>query len=144
MVLDTLAHIDHIPPVHGFTSLTYKSKKLKISGIVRYQGAKTPDKYGVSNISIDKDGNRIIERSGTEDNLEYSYSRFDPNNGKVLFDGTLAWATYNIYTAWTLTKQFTINFAVENITDLHYRPFASGVSAAGRNFIVSLRVNLSK
>ena len=78
------------------------------------------------------------------DNIEYSYWRINPDNGKVVYDGTLAWTTYNLYASWKINKTFTLNFAVENILDLHYRPFASGISAAGRNFITSLRVNLGK
>lgn len=144
VVFDTLAPLDHIPPVHGLTSLSFQTKKLKLSAMVRYQGAKTVDKYGVSDVKLDGDGNPVLSLSGTEDNLEYSYWRINPENGKVVYDGTLAWATYNLYASYNLTKQFTLNFAVENITDLHYRPFASGVSAAGRNFIACLRVNLGK
>ncbi len=143
VVFDTLAPLDHIPPVHGFTSLTFQVKKFKVSGMVRYQAAKTIDQYGVSDVKLDGNGKPVIGRSGTEDNLEYSYWHINPDNGKVVYDGTLAWATYNLYASWNLTKRFTLNGAVENITDLHYRPFASGVSAAGRNFILSLRVNLS-
>ncbi len=144
VVFDTLAPLDHIPPVHGFTSLTFQSGKIKLSGVVRYQRAKTIDRYGVSDVSLDSNGDPVLGRGGTEDNIEYSYWRINPENGKVVFDGTLAWATYNLYASYNLSKLFTVNFAVENITDLHYRPFASGVSAAGRNFIVSFRVNLSK
>jgi hemoglobin/transferrin/lactoferrin receptor protein len=144
VVFDTLAPLDHIPPLHGFTSLTFQSGKIKLSGVVRYQGAKTLDLYGVSDVSLDSNGKPVIGRGGTEDNLEYSYWRINPENGKIVYDGTLAWATYNLYASYNLSKLFTVNFAVENITDLHYRPFASGVSSAGRNFILSFRVNLSK
>ncbi len=143
VVFDTLPPLDHIPPVHGFTRLTFTTKKLKLSGVVRYQGAKTLDRYGVSDVSLDANGKPVIGRGGTEDNLEYSYWRIN-ESGKVVYDGTLAWATYNVYASYNLTKQFTVNLAVENITDLHYRPFSSGVSAAGRNFILSLRVNFGK
>ena len=53
--------------------------------------------------------------------------------------GTLAWTTYNFYSSYKLSESITFNFAVENILDVHYRPFSSGVSAPGRNFIFSLR-----
>lgn len=144
VVFDTLAPLDHIPPVHGFTSLTFKTKKLKLSGVVRYQGEKAIAQYGVSDVTLDTDGNPVTGRGGTEDNLEYSYWHINPDNGKVVYDGTLAWATYNFYGSWALSKRFTVNLAVENILDLHYRPFASGMSAAGRNFIMSFRVSLGK
>ena len=35
-----------------------------------------------------------------------------------------------------------IKFSVQNILDHHYKPFASGISGPGRNFIVSLRASL--
>jgi hemoglobin/transferrin/lactoferrin receptor protein len=144
VVFDTLAPLDHIPPVHGFTSLTFTGQKFKVSAVARYQMAKTPDLYGVSDVKLDGNGNPVLGRSGTEDNLESSYWHINQESGKVVYDGTLAWATYNLYASWSINKTFTLNFAVENILDLHYRPFASGISAAGRNFITSLRVNLGK
>jgi hemoglobin/transferrin/lactoferrin receptor protein len=144
VIFDTLAPLDHIPPVHGLTSLTWQGKKLKLSAVARYQAAKTVDQYGVSDVKLDGDGNPVLGRTGTEDNLEYSYWHINPDNGKVAYDGTLAWTTYNLYTSWNFAKQLTLNFAVENLLDLHYRPFASGISASGRNYIMSLRVNLSK
>jgi len=33
----------------------------------------------------------------------------------------------------------TAQFSVENIFDAHYRQFASGVSAPGRNFLIGIR-----
>ena len=144
VVFDELEPLDHIPPVHGFTGLTFQSGKIKLSGVLRYQFAKTIDQYGVSDVKLDSNGDPVLGRGGTEDNLEYSYWKIDPVTGKQVFDGTLAWTTCNLYASYKLSKLFTVNFAVENITDLHYRPFASGVSAAGRSFIVSVRVNLSK
>jgi hypothetical protein len=41
-----------------------------------------------------------------------------------------------------LGKYVMLQAAVENIADLHYRQFASGISAAGRNFSVTLRADL--
>lgn len=143
IVLDTLAPIDHIPPVHGFTSLAFQTKKIRLAAVVRYQGKKSVEKYGVSDVSLDKDGQPVFGRGGTEDNLEYSYYRID-DSGKAVFDGTLAWTTYNFYASWKLASRYSLHLSMENILDLHYRPFASGVSAAGRNFIVSFRMNMSK
>jgi hypothetical protein len=38
-------------------------------------------------------------------------------------------------------KDLSIGLGVENITDLNYRHFASGISAVGRNYILSCKVN---
>jgi hemoglobin/transferrin/lactoferrin receptor protein len=142
-IFDTLAPLDHIPPMYGKTSLTYQTERLKLSAVARYQGAKTPDLYGVSKVTLDENGKPVLARSGTEDNLEYAYTRKN-EDGQIVNDGTLAWTTYNFYASLKLTKWYSVNVAVENILDLHYRPFSSGVSAAGRNLIVSFRVNLGK
>lgn len=143
VVFDTLAPIDHIPPMHGFTKFGFENKRMKLEFAARYQTKKPVDKYGVSGVSLDSNGKAEVDRGGTEDNIENSYYRID-ENGEAVFDGTLAWTTYNFYSSWKVAKWYTINFAVENILDLHYRPFSSGVSAAGRSFIVSFRVNFAK
>ncbi len=104
----------HIPPIYGQTSIGYndKDKPWEGSFIVRYNGWKD-----IEDFSMD----------GTD-----NYELATP-------DGTPAWYTLNLYGSYKLTDNLTANLAVENILDLHYRPFASGVSAAGRNFIVTLR-----
>ena len=55
------------------------------------------------------------------------------------YAGSLAWLTYNLYGDYQLNDKFSINFGVENILDLHYRTFSSGVSAPGRNIIIGIR-----
>ncbi|MDH3710474.1 MAG: TonB-dependent receptor [Cyclobacteriaceae bacterium] len=54
-------------------------------------------------------------------------------------DGTLAWQTLNFEGSYHFSKGFTLTAGVENIFDQHYRPYSSGISAAGRNFIVALK-----
>ncbi len=52
-----------------------------------------------------------------------------------------AWTTLNFKAAWYISPHFTLNAGVENITNKLYRPFASGISAPGRNFLVTLRAS---
>jgi hemoglobin/transferrin/lactoferrin receptor protein len=52
-----------------------------------------------------------------------------------------AWETYNIRANWQAHRNFNFSFAVENLLDLHYRTFSSGVSAPGRNLIASARIS---
>jgi hemoglobin/transferrin/lactoferrin receptor protein len=66
-----------------------------------------------------------------EDNESYSA---DPKKGY-----TPAWLTVNFRSALQVSKLFSIQFAVENIWDKYYRVFASGLSAPGRNFVLTLR-----
>ena len=68
---------------------------------------------------------------GKEDNEVYSA---DPVNGFMP-----GWVTFNIKTSYHITRNFMVNLGVENLFDTHYRVFASGISSAGRNFMVSAR-----
>jgi hemoglobin/transferrin/lactoferrin receptor protein len=142
-VIDTLVPAAHIPPLYGSTTLTFSGKKFKISGAVRYQGEKLLDEYAVANVFFDDNGDLQVEKGGTEDNPELSYTRLDAEGNREMV-GTLAWTTFNLYTSWQLSQRFTVNLAVENITDLHYRQFSSGLSAPGRNFILSVRARFGK
>jgi outer membrane receptor protein involved in Fe transport len=38
-------------------------------------------------------------------------------------------------------ETLTLQFAVENILDVHYMQFASGISGTGRNFMFSLKAD---
>ncbi len=49
-----------------------------------------------------------------------------------------SWATINFKASYRLNEVFTITSGLENITDVRYRPYSSGIVAPGRNFILSL------
>ena len=100
----------HIPPLYGRLAFSYQGKNQQINFTTRFNGEKPVELYG-----------------GSEDNLE---------NATV--DGTPAWYTLNAYYKRNINDAFSFSFAVENILDVHYRPFASGVSAPVRNFIFTL------
>lgn len=106
----------HIPPIYGFLLLDYHVKeRWKARFSVRYNGSKNIEDFG-----------------GSEDN---------PDLATPI--GSLGWTAYNFYSEYALNPQLSISVAIENILDKHYRPFASGVSAPGRNFIFTLRTNFS-
>lgn len=52
-----------------------------------------------------------------------------------------SWYTLNFKGSYELTKSVNLTLGVENITDQRYRPYSSGISGAGRNFIVAVRTN---
>lgn len=51
------------------------------------------------------------------------------------------WYTLNFKAMYKFTDKLTISAGLENITDQRYRPYSSGISAPGRNFIISLRTD---
>jgi hemoglobin/transferrin/lactoferrin receptor protein len=113
--LDTVIPLDHIAPMFGQTSLTYKAKGFDGEFFIRYNGKKSLADYSPSG----------------EDNLQYA-----------TVNGMPAWFTLNIRLGASLTKNLRLNVACENLTDNRYRAFASGMNAPGRNFIMSLRYKM--
>ena len=52
--------------------------------------------------------------------------------------GTPAWQIINFAYHNTISSSITFSISAENLFDAHYKTFGSGLSASGRNFIVSL------
>lgn len=75
-------------------------------------------------------------------NLEKPIARYSPSpTDNAVFapsSGTPAWYTLNLKGRYNFNEQLRAQFGIENILDLNYRYFASGLSAAGRNIILSL------
>jgi hemoglobin/transferrin/lactoferrin receptor protein len=113
-VKDTDTPLDHIPPIYGFTGIKLETKKIKAEVYSRYNGWKHLSDYSTSG----------------EDNLQQATA-----------DGTPSWYTLNFRTAYQLHKFLNVQVGLENILDKHYRYFASGISAPGRNLFITLRSN---
>lgn len=107
--------LDHIPPVYGRTSFNLNITKFHGEFYVVYNGWKRLDDYSPSG----------------EDNLDQATEY-----------GMPAWYTLNLKLAYQINQHFQVNIGFENITDLNYRVFASGISAPGFNCVVALRGRL--
>jgi hemoglobin/transferrin/lactoferrin receptor protein len=106
--------LDHIPPFFGKTSIAVKVKRFRGEFFSLYNGWKRL-----------KDYNQV-----GEDNL--------PN---ATPEGTPAWYTLNMRLAYHMNKLLQAQAALENLLDRNYRIFASGISAPGRNLILTLRLS---
>jgi len=107
--------LGHIPPIFGRTSLTYRKSKFFVNTYVVYQGWK---------------------------NME-DFSPFgEDNEGEAMAYGFPSWWTANLKTGLQLGDHFNFMLAIENIFDQFYKPFASGISAPGRNVILTARFTL--
>jgi hemoglobin/transferrin/lactoferrin receptor protein len=104
--------LDHIPPVFGKTSLKLELKKFLGEFYVQYNGWKKAEDYS----------------SSGEDNIEYATGY-----------GTPSWYTLNLKASYQINNFLNLQLGIENLLDVHYRTFASGVSAPGRNIILALR-----
>lgn len=105
----------HVAPLFGKVSLAYQSEKIKVEAYTEFN-----DKKDISDFSPS-------ERSKTH--------LYTP-------EGSPSWATLNLKTSYQLSDELQINAGIENIFDKHYRPYSSGISAAGRNVTVAIRANL--
>jgi hemoglobin/transferrin/lactoferrin receptor protein len=50
-----------------------------------------------------------------------------------------SWCTLNLKCSYKINEHFELNLGLENMTDQRYRPYSSGIVAAGANFIASIR-----
>lgn len=107
---DNESPLSHIPPVYGKFNANYGDEHQNVNLSLRFNGAKPLELYG-----------------GSEDNIENATA-----------EGTPRWMTLNLYYKRSFNKTFSASIGVENILDTHYRPFASGVSAPGRNVIIGV------
>ncbi len=112
--------LGHIPPTYGRTSLSYTLPRIQLTADWRFNAWKPIEEYGGS---VDNPDLGAIDRDGNE-------------------VGAPGWQTFGISTQAELGRGLTLNLALENILDQHYRPFASGVSSAGRHVVCALRYKM--
>jgi len=103
----------HIPPLYGRVGMRYQrafahGQRWSIECIWRFNGKKPVEEYAPS----------------SSDNLVYATP-----------EGTPAWSVWDVQMQWQSRRAY-LGFGVQNLRDLHYRPFSSGISAPGRNYFV--------
>ena len=103
----------HIPPLFGKTGLLLEMENWDIELFSHYNGWKRKADFA----------------AGTSDN---------PQEATV--DGSPSWYTINFRASLSLNESITLQFGINNIMDQHYKMFASGISAPGRNIMISGRV----
>ena len=109
----------HAAPIFGTTRLSYNFDNLSLQLYLNYQGERKHEE-----LSVDEQGKDEIYAI---DDIGNTYAP--------------SWYTINFKTMYTINKNFTVNSGIENITDRRYRSYSSGISAPGRNFILSLKAN---
>lgn len=108
----------HVAPYFGATHLTFEKTNIKA------------DLYAVYNM---KKPHEKMAPSEAEKTDMYAPDK----NGNTFSPG---WHTLNFKVSYNISTWGIINAGVENILDLGYRPYSSGIVAPGRNFIISLRL----
>lgn len=103
--------IDHIPPVFAKSELQWTKNNHSLTFYSLYNGWKRAEEYSING----------------SDNLS-----------EATIDGNPSWFTLNLNYFTRLNPTMTVQVALENILDVHYKTYSSGISSPGRNFIISL------
>ena len=104
--------LDHVPPVYGRFSLKHVAAGWNAEFYVLFNGWKRIADYNPNG----------------EDNQIYATP-----------EGMPSWVTCNLRAGASINKKLSFQLLAENLADRNYRYFASGISAAGRNFSLTLR-----
>ncbi len=108
--------VRHVPPVFASMALKYESKRLKSKFSIDYNSEIT---------------NKDLAHS--EQSKPHLYAK--DNKGLPY---SPQWFSINVNNSYQFRDQIILGFSIENILDRAYRPYSSGISAPGRNFILSL------
>ena len=103
--------MDHIPPVYGKSDLKWAKGNHFAQAYVLYNGWKYLEEYS----------------RGGSDNPE-----------EATADGTPSWWTLNLAYSKQINQLLRAQISIENLLDVHYKTYSSGISAPGRSFILSL------
>lgn len=111
--------VRHVSPLFGNTHLTYTRNKFKLDAFIEYNG-----QFNFNELDPSQQNNSHLYA------LDANGNPFSPR-----------WHTLNLAGQYELNTHWTINAALENITDQRYRTYSSGIAAPGRNLILSAKYN---
>lgn len=104
--------LDHIPPLFGKSGIVLNLDKFKSEFNIIYNAWKLKKDYSLSG----------------EDNFQDATP-----------DGMPNWFTLNVKAAYQLNRNLQIQLELNNLLDLNYRTFASGINAPGINSVLTIR-----
>ncbi|MEQ9404669.1 MAG: TonB-dependent receptor [Cyclobacteriaceae bacterium] len=106
----------HTTPIFGKISVIFKKNKFKSDAYIEFNGDRPAADIPSSEI----------------DDKPYLFTQ----------NGSPGWVTLNLKTSYQINQSLKVNAGVENLLDKHYRPYSSGISAPGRNVILTFRANI--
>ncbi len=106
----------HVAPTFGDLHLLWKNARLKADLFLNFNGEISFDDLALS-----------------EQAKAYIYA-IDPNGNPF----SPSWHSLNFRSRYQITNKLHASLNVENISNQRYRPYSSGISAAGRNLILGL------
>ena len=117
---NTGAAVRHVPPAYGAAHLIFSSDLFKIDFYGLYNGQ-------INNSTLAPD----------EKDKPHLYAKDDNGNPY-----SPTWHTFNAKASLNVGEMIEVGVGLENILDKRYRPYSSGITAPGRNLIVSMKATL--
>ena len=105
--------VGHIPPITGNFFITLTEDKFTFSVFSLFNGVKNWNDFGPGNVD---------------------------NPFEATDSGYPSWYTLNARISSTINSKLNLAIHLNNIFDVHYKTFASGISAPGRNLGVTLKL----
>lgn len=109
----------HAAPWFGLSRLTYTKNDLSFQLYAVYSGEVKHENLN------EEEKQKLFIYAKNSEGLPYSP----------------AWQTLNFKAMYQFNPNFTFSGGIENITDLRYRPYSSGIVAPGRNLVFSIRAS---
>ena len=124
---DTNEPMSSIPPLFGQFEVNYKNDRLEFGADVRFNSKKDIEDFNITEGIDNHDLTPIVNANATNDVDKYY--------------GSPSWVTLGVNGRYVISTNFSLQARISNLLDQHYREFASGVSAAGRNVSFSFVAN---
>ena len=121
---DSKEPLSSIPPLFGQFDVNFMNQKFQIGTSLRFNSKKDIVDFNFTEHIDNHDLTPIINENATEDIDKYF--------------GSPSWVTLGFNSSYSFNKNWRLQGMISNIFDQHYREFASGISAPGRNFSFSL------
>lgn len=106
----------HAAPWFGVTRIIYEQKRLNLQFYAMYSG-------------------EISAENMNEEERQRPFLYAKDDNGDAYAPG---WYTLNFKAMYGVNENLSLSAGIENLMDKRYRPYSSGLSAPGRNFILSV------
>ena len=124
---DTKEAMSSIPPLFGQFEINYKEERFEIGANFRFNSKKNIEDFNFSEGIDNHDLTPIVSTDATSDIEKYF--------------GSPSWAVFGMNGNYTINSHWILQTRIDNLFDIHYREFASGVSAPGRNLSVAVIAN---
>ena len=121
---DTEEPLSSIPPFFGQFDINYTNKKFQLGTSFRFNSKKDISDFNFTEGIDNHDLTPIVNENAIEDIDKYY--------------GSPSWVTLGFNSSFTFNKNWKLQGMISNLFDQHFREFASGISAPGRNFSFSL------